>query len=102
MAYLIGVSPLWKLGRPGAFRYRDTVPDPGTGARTGPREATPGPEGPAGRGPADPAAALLEQQTPLGGGFAVFTTRNLGGVALFLLLVPSLEHWVDGHVLAGR
>jgi hypothetical protein len=27
----------------------------------------------------------------------------LGNVGvLLLLLVPSLEHWVDGHVLAGR
>jgi hypothetical protein len=27
----------------------------------------------------------------------------LGNAGVFiLLLVPSLEHWVDGHVLAGR
>ena len=34
--------------------------------------------------------------------FTVFILA-LGNVGvLLLLLVPSLEHWVDGHVLAGR
>jgi hypothetical protein len=34
--------------------------------------------------------------------FTVFVLA-LGNVGvLTLLLVPSLEHWVDGHVLAGR
>ena len=31
---------------------------------------------------------------------AVHVLGNIG--VLVLLLVPSLEHWVDGHVLAGR
>jgi hypothetical protein len=30
----------------------------------------------------------------------VHALGNIG--VLVLLLVPSLEHWVDGHVLAGR
>jgi hypothetical protein len=45
------------------------------------------------------AASHAGETTP---GFNVLI-HALGNVGvLVLLLVPSLEHWVDGHVLAGR